>query len=838
LVNHEDHPEALAVAAAWIARRLAEARRSLVDPGVDPEVDPGADAGPGWGSGLAPRGAAPQPPPWETLTPAALAAATIALLGAAVTPTEPAHSAPGVYDAQERIRRWQEVPLALLPGCWLQGQCAPTVPGHGVHLLLLRAFFAHQRQRDGLAPTLRTAAGHGLGFPPVTGRAFAEAPELSPEALALAAFAFGLGLLAETFQPEGLGFHLLASVMGLPDGLLAEQSPISSPKLAPEFGLGSVTDPAGLPVLLGEIRATLARVAAQAGAAAAARCWERIQTGHAAGAALVRSVRAATRARIAAEATPAPDAPICALAALVQARAGQGRGLHGQARLLGRPVDDWLAEAARDPWPLLRALRTAGWIRPEAPAASSFLVRLLAFGGPMFGVFNAAEEGIWRAGIGALGEMGTEEMGTEAYPAPPIPPVPAPQGSPAPPARPELGDPCTVTRPEPGAPASATVLLEPVAGPVCLDPPPPTAGGPGHKTGVAVADPDPVEPVAYAVAVTLPRRRRERFPLLLQADTCPAARAAARVVAEGYLRPARRLGPWLPAHLRPFPWAPAALAQRVELLYRRQCDRPRPPVPPCRLGLDGYRFLLTQLAPAALIDGAWLARVVRPGAVGTLAVGPLAAIHRDELGGGDPRRHHPNIYRALLADLGVELPPVAALAFAASPSLHDAAFAVPLVFLSFAAYPRALLPECLGLNLAIELSGLGQGYLRLADELRHYGIDPYFFLLHLAIDNPGSGHTALAQEAICLYLDEVTAAAGGAAAECAFQRVWTGFLAFRLTLWRTGPALLLGLLPGLLPGPAWTCASTATRGRQGLAASVRHGTASGIARWGGETEGS
>jgi hypothetical protein len=90
-------------------------------------------------------------------------------------------------------------------------------------------------------------------------------------------------------------------------------------------------------------------------------------------------------------------------------------------------------------------------------------------------------------------------------------------------------------------------------------------------------------------------------------------------------------------------------------------------------------------------------------------------------------------------------------------------------------FPNEFLSELLGLNMAIELSGLGKVYLRLADELRYWGINPAIVNLHTTIDNTASGHAALAQQAIALHLDSVAANAGEAHMQQHWRRVYTGY---------------------------------------------------------------
>ena len=65
------------------------------------------------------------------------------------------------------------------------------------------------------------------------------------------------------------------------------------------------------------------------------------------------------------------------------------------------------------------------------------------------------------------------------------------------------------------------------------------------------------------------------------------------------------------------------------------------------------------------------------------------------------------------------------------------------------------MPEIIGLNLAIELGGLGSVYQRLVDELEFWEIESQIIRLHISIDNLASGHSAIAREVIMLYLDGI-----------------------------------------------------------------------------------
>ena len=96
-------------------------------------------------------------------------------------------------------------------------------------------------------------------------------------------------------------------------------------------------------------------------------------------------------------------------------------------------------------------------------------------------------------------------------------------------------------------------------------------------------------------------------------------------------------------------------------------------------------------------------------------------------------------------------------------------------------FPKTFLPEIIGVNLAIELSGLGRDYMLMIDELTYWNFNPYYFSLHLTIDNIASGHTAVSIEAVELYLDQVLATNGQEAVQREWERIWTGYVAYDRT---------------------------------------------------------
>jgi hypothetical protein len=204
-------------------------------------------------------------------------------------------------------------------------------------------------------------------------------------------------------------------------------------------------------------------------------------------------------------------------------------------------------------------------------------------------------------------------------------------------------------------------------------------------------------------------------------------------------------------------------------------------------------WMLEQLLPAALVDGAWLFGASRPPIVHTRAGALLFRIYYDELGAGDPRRHHGNVMRRTLEAHGRVVPECTTIAD--DPRVLPAAFVMPALWLAMATVTEDCMPELLGLNLAIEMAGIGRGYRWAASVLRHHGVDPCFFDLHNTIDNASSGHTATSREAIHAYLDDLAAAGGAFARDEAWQRMARGFASYDVASRPLVRAIALRVVP-------------------------------------------
>jgi hypothetical protein len=164
---------------------------------------------------------------------------------------------------------------------------------------------------------------------------------------------------------------------------------------------------------------------------------------------------------------------------------------------------------------------------------------------------------------------------------------------------------------------------------------------------------------------------------------------------------------------------------------------------------------LTHAAPTKLVDGAWL--------YGLLArwddpdFRPLIQTYLEELGDGVPEKNHVLLYKKLLAahdcDRWHDLP--------------DTYFEQGAIQLALAYDVERFLPEIIGYNLGYEQLPLH--LLISAYELNELGIDPYYFTLHITVDNGSTGHAHKAVQALLQLLPRL----GDSAA--IWQRVQDGY---------------------------------------------------------------
>jgi hypothetical protein len=150
---------------------------------------------------------------------------------------------------------------------------------------------------------------------------------------------------------------------------------------------------------------------------------------------------------------------------------------------------------------------------------------------------------------------------------------------------------------------------------------------------------------------------------------------------------------------------------------------------------------LRSVAPTKLVDGAWL--------YGTLPhwrdvrLQPLVRTYLEELGDGVPGQNHALMYRRLLAAEGCD----------ELSHLDDSLYLQGAIQLALGHMADDYLPEVIGYNLGYEQLPLH--LLISAFELEELDIDPYYFLLHVTIDNSATGHAAKAVRAVLDNLPRV-----------------------------------------------------------------------------------
>lgn len=166
-------------------------------------------------------------------------------------------------------------------------------------------------------------------------------------------------------------------------------------------------------------------------------------------------------------------------------------------------------------------------------------------------------------------------------------------------------------------------------------------------------------------------------------------------------------------------------------------------------------YFLNAVAPTKLVDGAWLHGVLQRWGDGRFS--HLVRTYLEELGEGQPDKNHVVLYRKLLAAHGCEH----------WQRLDDEHFVQGAVQLALAHQAADYLPEVIGFNLGYEQLPLH--LLITAYELNELGIDPYYFTLHVTVDNAATGH---AQKALQSVFDALPQASDRAAF---YRRVISGY---------------------------------------------------------------
>jgi hypothetical protein len=145
-------------------------------------------------------------------------------------------------------------------------------------------------------------------------------------------------------------------------------------------------------------------------------------------------------------------------------------------------------------------------------------------------------------------------------------------------------------------------------------------------------------------------------------------------------------------------------------------------------------YVLRSVAPTKLVDGAWLYGLLPHWQSPRLA--DLVRTYVEELGEGAVDKNHVVLYRNLLARYALD--PL--------DDLPDALYEQGLLQLALGWNAEEFLPEVVGFNLGYEQLPLH--LLVTAYELNELGIDPYYFTLHVTVDNGDTGHARRACQAV------------------------------------------------------------------------------------------
>ncbi len=621
----------------------------------------------------------------------------------------------------------QYAPTALLDGCWLQNFSAAATSHTELAVGMLKLYANEIGDGD---PSQHHGNAyrdlkHGLGvyLPEVGSFAFSEQSTLSDASFSHPAFLLAISQFPRSLAPEILGVNLFYYVCGICPLYLALRDRIKEHGATTRFlDLHVLKGPIeGLAELaLSLVRHNMESVLAR-GDGEALLEWRRVRRGFLA--ACAGSLLALDQGLLYLN-SPAKS-PREKMLELLERKSRHAHGYHADVVLEGKTLDQWLDPGELDAEAFLDVFARSRFVSPGNAGRSLLFRKVVAFRGPMFRMFSPGELQVIAEWIDSL---------------------PQDKGS------------------QPDARRSS--LLEVAERPLSES-----------ATG---------KPKRAAAQVEYERssiKRYSQIPLcdlyyyVINIEYFPDVRPYAKRFAARWLRLAGR---GLNRGRRPIPFEPyehRELDGWLEAQHRRQVESyHRNKGEPAQSREEVIESTVQQ-APMILIDGSWIQNSFNASASHTRVGNTLFHIYYDEVGNGDVALNHPNVFRELLAEMGVELPEFATLEFSRWPGFRPEAFQVPVFWLCISQFPKRFLPETLGLNLAMELSGVGGAYRDAIDALRYYGFDPCFIELHNSIDNVSTGHTACAIDAIKCHMDEMCDRGGAGLVLEHWHRVWTGYRA-------------------------------------------------------------
>lgn len=657
---------------------------------------------------------------------------------------EEAHRFASVLEGPEAVRGVLRecAPLALSAGAWLQW--IPS-PGNSETEPVLRVLTLYASDVGaGLPLSDRGSAYRALLrrhriAEERPGVRLASSEYVETASFRLPALLLAMSRLPDDFLPEILGADLclravgtlpaVAAVLGAADvegieGATAEGDDLVSLDMG---GARPGAAPGARELSLAAARAYVDERRALAGPAAGREAERRLRLGFHWAAREVRSWSARLL-----DGTALARHPDHGVWRLICRRARQAAVYHSGYVLDGRPLPDWFADLDAGPGPFLTALARSRLVRPGKPDSSPLLKGLVAPDGPMFRIFTEDDIAVLRRWIAHLPSDGS------------------------------------VLHPKDGlAPARHEALRQAQRGWHTQDADADPDGGPVGRRRTSGARSRPTAPF------TTPSAARATYRSLLDRADSPDLRAFAYSYATRWLARSRYAPHRAPEQL-PERWDPEhGLRQWLTRAHDRHAETFQEGAvePPSREGLIDSTL---QLAPLIMIDGGWLQGFTDYQHASSRSGHPLFRTYWDELGNGEPDLNHPRIYRALLGEMGIDLPATASSEFSAWPGFRDEAFSMPVYWLSVSRFPETFMPEILGLNLAMELSGVGGSYRSARVGLKHHGFSTQFVDLHNTIDNVATGHSAWAADAIDSYLADLPGVLGPGGTGDIWRRIKVG----------------------------------------------------------------
>lgn len=221
------------------------------------------------------------------------------------------------------------------------------------------------------------------------------------------------------------------------------------------------------------------------------------------------------------------------------------------------------------------------------------------------------------------------------------------------------------------------------------------------------------------------------------------ALADARDYLERQLQAAAALDAGLPEDPQHLSAWVAAHAEQTGIQYADYLEQRRGGAPRRYFSNKSHALnFLRSVAPTKMVDGSWLYGLMRHWRDDRFA--PLIRIYLEELGEGVPEKNHVVLYRKLLTAHGCEH---------WRHGLTDEHYVQGAIQLALSCHADAFLPEVIGFNLGYEQLPLH--LLITAYELNELGIDPYYFTLHITVDNAASGHAQRAVNGLLALLPQL-----------------------------------------------------------------------------------